>query len=182
MGRESLKGDSGLRTLLTFPHPVNEYASRANAGMMFTLAIVTVALDVPAILFAMVYLFLAAAVAGPTFTPTGQLAVRVIAPKLIRRTRLVAGPPKQFAQAVGLLLSTVALVLAYGFGMVGAAYAVISVLILFAGLEAFAGFCAGCFVFGIMMRLSIIPEETCEKCNNFHLPVSGVTESQASAP
>jgi hypothetical protein len=151
---------------------VNEYASRANAGMMFTLAIVTVALDVPAILFAMVYLFLAAAVAGPTFTPTGQLAVRVIAPKLIRRKRLVAGPPKQFAQSVGLLLSTVALVLAYGFGMVGAAYAVIGVLILFAGLEAFAGFCAGCFVFGYLIRFGLIPAELCQRCAdlNFHIP------------
>jgi len=172
MVSESLKGDSRLRTLLSFPHPVNEYASRANAGMICALAIVTVALDVPAILFALVYLFLAAAVAGPTFTPTGQLAVRVIAPKLIRRKRLVAGPPKQFAQAVGLLLSTAALVLAYGFGMVGAAYAVISVLILFAGLEAFAGFCAGCFVFGYLIRFGLIPAKLCQRCAdlNFHIP------------
>lgn len=88
------------------------------------------------------------------------------------RKWLVAGPPKQFAQAVGLLLSTVALVLAFGLGMVGAAYAVIGALILFAGLEAFSGFCAGCFVFGYLIRFGLIPAKLCQRCAdlNFHIP------------
>ena len=56
--------------------------------------------------------------------------------------------------------------------MVGAAYAVISVLILFAGLEAFAGFCAGCFVFGYLIRFGLIPAKLCQRCAdlNFHIP------------
>ncbi len=96
----------------------------------------------------------------------GLLATRVIAPKIPRRTKPVAGPPKQFAQTVGLAFSVTALVLVYGFGLVGAALAALGVLVLFAGLEAFVGFCAGCFVFGYLMRWGLIPAETCERCNN----------------
>ena len=33
-----------------------------------------------------------------------------------------------------------------------------------AGLEAFAGFCAGCFAFGYLMRFGIIPAEVCQRC------------------
>ena len=33
-----------------------------------------------------------------------------------------------------------------------------------ATLEAALGFCAGCWAFGHLMRLGVIPEETCEAC------------------
>ena len=37
---------SGLRALFTFPHPVNEYAARSVAAMVFTLALVIIVADV----------------------------------------------------------------------------------------------------------------------------------------
>ena len=58
----------------------------------------------------------------------------------------------------------------------------LGVLIFFAALEAIVGFCTGCFVFGYMMRWGLIPQETCEKCNNLQLRVPDETESRASAP
>ena len=160
------KGPSGLSTLFTFPHPVNEYAARSVAGMVFTLAIVTIAADAPWLLFALVYGFMARVLTGPKLSPMGLLATRVIAPKVLRRYRAASGPPKRFAQAVGLGFSTTALVLAYGFGLLGAAYTVVGALAVFAALEAFVGFCAGCFVFGYLMRWGVIPAETCERCND----------------
>ena len=157
---------TGLRALFTFPHPVNEYAARSVAAMVFVLAVVIIAADIPWLLFVLGYGFLARVLTGPKLSPMGLLATRLIAPKVLRRSKAVAGPPKQFAQTIGLTFSVVALVLVYGFGLVGAAYAVLGVLVLFAGLEAFVGFCAGCFVFGYLMRWGLISKETCERCNN----------------
>ena len=176
MASESMKGASGLAALLTFPHPVNEYAARSVAAMVFTLAIVTIAADVRWLLFVLAYGFLARVLTGPKLSPMGLLATRVIAPKVLRRSREVAGPPKRFAQTVGLAFSTTALVLAYGFGLVGAAYAVLGVLVLFAALEAFVGFCAGCFVFGYLMRWGVIPADVCQRCDDLNV---GRASSQA---
>ena len=159
---------SGLRALFTFPHPVNEYAARSVAAMVFVLAVFIIVADVRWLLFVLAYGFLARVLTGPRLSPMGLLATRVIAPRVIRRSKLVAGPPKQFAQTIGLGFSVAALVLVDGFGLVGAGYAVLGVLVLFAGLEAFVGFCAGCFVFGYLMRWGLIPAETCERCNNLN--------------
>ena len=144
--------------------------------MVFALAIIIIVVaDVRWLMFVLAYGFLARVLTGPRLSPMGQLATRVIAPKLLGRDRPVAGPPKQFAQTVGLVFSTSALVLTYGFGLVGAAQAVLGVLVFFAGLEAFLGFCMGCFVFGWLMRWGVIPAETCRRCNDlgFGVPAAG---------
>ena len=166
MATESHNGTSGLRSLFSFPHPVNEYAARSVAAMVFTLAVVTIVTDIRWLTFVLAYGFLARVLTGPKLSPMGQLATRVVAPKILKRSRAVAGPPKQFAQAVGLVFSMTAVVLIYGFGHVGAAYAVLGVLALFAGLEAFIGFCMGCFVFGYLMRWGLIPAELCQRCSD----------------
>ena len=77
---------------------------------------------------------------------------------------LTPGPPKRFAQGIGLAFSTTAAVLALGLGLHTAAGIVLGVLVVFATLEAALGFCAGCWAFGHLMRLGVIPEETCEAC------------------
>ena len=77
---------------------------------------------------------------------------------------MVAGPPKRFAQAVGLVFSATALILVYGFGMKTAAEVVLVVLAIFAALESFVGFCTGCFVFGYLIKWGLVPEKTCKRC------------------
>ncbi|MEK9659599.1 MAG: DUF4395 domain-containing protein [Chloroflexota bacterium] len=170
MSTELIKANSRLRTLFSFPHPVNEYAARSVAAMVFTLTLVIIFSGAYWLLFFLAYGFLARVLTGPKLSLMGTLATKVIAPKVLRRTRLVAGPPKQFAQGVGLAFSSTAIVLVYGFGLLGAAQTVLGVLVFFAGLEAFAGFCAGCFTFGWLMRFGIIPPEVCERCNDLRFP------------
>ena len=99
-------------------------------------------------------------------SPMGLLATRVIAPR-IGEPKLVPGPPKRFAQTVGLGFSVAALVLHFVAGSPVAANVVLAVLILFAALEAFLGFCAGCFVFDYLMRWGLVPRSVCEECANF---------------
>jgi len=40
----------------------------------------------------------------------------------------------------------------------------LGVLVVFATLESVVGFCAGCWMFGQLMRLGVIPEETRVAC------------------
>ena len=39
-------------------------------------------------------------------------------------------------------------------------------LLVAASLEAFLGFCLGCTIFSFGMKVGIVPEEVCERCNN----------------
>ena len=54
-------------------------------------------------------------------------------------------------------------------GLAPAAWVLLAVLIAAASLEAFAGFCLGCSIFGFLQRRGMIPEDVCEACNNIPL-------------
>lgn len=153
-----------LKEVFSFPHPVNEVAARLVAGMVATLTIAIVAFDAKWLLLVLTYGFLARVLTGPTLSPMGLLATRVLVPRLGLTPRYTAGPPKRFAQSIGLTFSAMATVLWLGLGYATVAQAVLAVLAIFATLEAVVGFCAGCFVFGILMRMRIIPEPVCERC------------------
>jgi hypothetical protein len=91
----------------------------------------------------------------------------VIVPLLGKR-RLVPGPPKRFAQTIGAVLSTAAAAL-WTVGLAPAAWALLGLLIVAASMEAFAGFCLGCWLFGRLQALGLIPEGVCEACSNLAL-------------
>ena len=99
--------------------------------------------------------------------PFGRLATKVIAPRLGEPV-LVAGAPKRFAQGVGLVLTTVATV-ALVLGAPAVTTALLGVLLVFALLESVVGFCAGCWVFGYLMRWGLVPEAVCVACNDITL-------------
>ncbi|WP_458781711.1 DUF4395 domain-containing protein [Arthrobacter sp. D3-16] len=156
-----------MRPLFAFPNPVNEYAARVTAGLVVLLALVTAATGSGWGLLAIAVGFWLRLLFGPRVSPLALLSVKVIAPRL-GRVRLVPGPPKRFAQGMGAVVSTVALVLFIA-GAVPAAWTVLGILIVAASLEAFAGFCLGCVVFGFLQRRGLIPGEVCEACNNISL-------------
>ena len=153
-----------IRSLFSFPNPVNEVAARLVAAMVLVLTLVTIATGVWWLMIPLVYGFLARVLTGPTLSPMGLLATRALVPLLGQRTRLVPGPPKRFAQTVGLAFSTTALVLYLVLDSMTASRIVLGVLTLFAALESGLGFCAGCFVFNRLMRLGVIPESVCREC------------------
>ena len=94
---------------LTFPNPVNEYAARSVAGMVVVLTALTLVFRSEWLLWALAIGFLLRVAAGPRYSPFGQLATRVIAPRF-GPAKLVPGPPKRFAQAMGATFSVAALV------------------------------------------------------------------------
>lgn len=155
------------RAVFAFPNPVNEYAARITAGLVVLLSVVTLltgfgwGLGVIAAGFWLRVMF------GPWISPLAQLSVKVLTPRL-GKSRLVPGPPKRFAQGIGAALSTAAAVL-LAVGLAPAAWILLAVLILAASLEAFAGFCLGCAIFGFLQRRGLIPEDVCEACSNITL-------------
>ena len=146
-----------------FPNPVNDKAARTVATGVVALGVLTLATGWWWLLVPLALGFLGRVLAGPRLNPLGWLAMRVVGPRLGAPV-LTPGPPKRFAQGIGLAFSTTAAVLALVLDLHLAAGVVLGVLVLFATLEAALGFCAGCWVFGHLMRLGVVPEETCEAC------------------
>ncbi len=155
--------------MFRFPNPVNEYAARTVAAGVLVMAVAAIAFRQPWILIPLAYGFWARVLTGPTLSPLGQLATRVIAPRLPWGPKPVAGPPKRFAQAVGVVFSTTALVLWFGFGLATATWVVVALLAGAAMLESVFGICLGCIAFGYLMRAGVIPEEVCVACSDISL-------------
>ena len=164
MSTESTNIASTFRSIFSFPNPVNEVAARLVAGMVMVLSLAIILTDQPWLLFALLYGFVARVLTGPNLSPMGLLATRVLVPVFGNRQRPVPGPPKRFAQSVGLVFSAVAVVLYFVVGTTTGANSVVGLLAVFAALEAGVGFCAGCFVFGYLMRWGLIPESVCLEC------------------
>ena len=155
----------GLRRHLTFPNPVNETSARLVAFGVVLMGITFLVFRQWWLLVPLAFGFLARVLAGPRFSPLGRLVTEVITPRLRGDHRLVPGPPKRFAQGVGLVFSGGAL-LAWALGAPVVSVVLIVGLVVAASLEAFAGVCLGCIVFGYLMRWGIIPASVCESCND----------------
>jgi hypothetical protein len=152
-----------------FPNPVNEYAARTVAAGVLVMAVAAIVFRQPWILIPLAYGFWARVLSGPTLSPLGQLATRAIAPRLPWGPKPVAGPPKRFAQAMGVAFSTTAVVLWFGFGEGAATWAVVGLLACAAALESVFGICLGCIAFGYLMKAGIIPAEVCAACSDISL-------------
>ncbi|WP_132994080.1 DUF4395 domain-containing protein [Gordonia zhaorongruii] len=156
------------RGLLDFPDPVNDYAARSTAGLVIALAAAAIAVNQPWLYAVLALGFVLRLAGGPRYSPFGRLAVHVIVPRLWRKEKTVPGPPKRFAQAVGVAFSGTALVLSLaGLGL--AAQIVVGALIVAAFLEFAFGICLGCIAFGYLQRAGVIPDDVCEACNDVTL-------------
>jgi hypothetical protein len=157
------------RTLLTFPNPVNEVSARLVAAGVVVMCVLTIALDLKWATVIIAYGFVARVLTGPTLSPLGQFVTRVVTPRLGIRERPVAGPPKRFAQGIGVAFSLTALALT-GLGFWTAAAVVLGLLATAAILESAFGLCLGCKAFAVLMRAGVVPEEVCERCNDIWAP------------
>jgi hypothetical protein len=152
-----------LPEIFTFPNPVNEKAARTVAFVVMLIACLALATSWYWLLVALAYGFIARALAGPTLSPLGRVASRVVAPRLGPES-LVPGPPKRFAQAIGATITLAAAVAALGFAAHGVADVLLAALILAAGLESIFAYCVGCRIFGMLMRAGIVPARVCVDC------------------
>jgi hypothetical protein len=151
--------------LFAFPDPVNETSARLVASGVVVQAVTFLAVRQWWLLVPLVYGFMARVLTGPTLSPLGQFVTRVVTPRVHVEHRFVPGPPKRFAQGVGLVFSGGALV-GWLLGVHVVAFVLIAGLLVAASLEAFAAVCLGCIMFRQLMRWGMIPEEVCLACND----------------
>ena len=144
-----------LRSLLRFPDPVNETSARLVAAGVVAQAMVFLVLREWWVLVPLTYGFLARVGTGPTLSPLGQFVTRIATPAVEARlrdrnpdfrSRQVPGPPKRFAQAIGLAF-TAAASTAWALGAPGVALALIALLTVAATLEAAFAICLGCIAY-----------------------------------
>lgn len=153
-------------SFFSFPNPVNDVAARTIAAGVVVLAVLAIALQADWLFVLIALGFVARVAAGPKASPLGLLATRVIVPRLGIPPRLTPGPPKRFAQAIGVAFSVTAALLATVFAAPVAASIVLGGLVVAAFLEAAFGLCLGCRAFALLIRFGVIPEEVCEACND----------------
>ena len=164
---------ASARQLFSFPDPVNETSARVvAAGVLLEAALFLVVREGWA-LVPLVYGFAARVLTGPTLSPLGQLATRVVTPRLHVSHRYVPGRPKRFAQAIGLTFTGGAAV-AWWLGVPALSYALIGLLVVAASLEAFFAICLGCIVFRFFWE--------CEDCNDISDRVRVALANRAVAP
>ena len=151
-----------------FPNPANETSARLVAAGVVLISTTFLLTNSTFVLVVLAYGFAARVAAGPAFSPLALLVTRVVTPKLNFDHKFVPGPPKRFAQTIGLVFSSSALLLALlDFSL--AAKLVIAGLIFAALLESVFAICLGCIAFSYLMKLGAIPESVCESCNDISL-------------
>jgi hypothetical protein len=153
--------------LLSFPNPVNEKAARTVAGLVAVSTVVALVTQQAWLLWLLAVGFGLRVASGPRFSPFGLLATRVVAPRL-GEPRLVPGPPKRFAQTIGLVVSLSAAV-AVAAGAPTPGWVLAGLLVVAATLESVFALCLGCVVFGWLQRVGVIPASVCEACNDIRL-------------
>ena len=161
-----------VRRLFTFPDPVNETSARVVAAGVVAQAVVFLVLREWWVLVPLVYGFAARVLTGPTLSPLGQFATRVATPRIPGEHRLVPGPPKRFAQGIGLAFTSgAAIALALGAPVV--AVVLISFLVVAAGLEAVFAVCLGCIAYRFLWG--------CDDCDDISERLRAALDAQRVA-
>ena len=155
--------------LFTFPDPVNEVSARLVAAGVVTMSVAAIVADLRWLVPLIAYGFVARVLTGPKLSPLGQLVTRVLTPALDRPEKPVPGPPKRFAQGIGVAFSVTALALVVA-GAWTAAQVVLAMLATAAFLEAAFALCLGCKAFAVLMWAGVIPDDVCERCNDIWAP------------
>jgi hypothetical protein len=155
--------------LFSFPDPVNETSARLVAGGVLIMSVTAIVFRQHWLVYVLAYGFIARVLTGPTLSPLGLAATRIITPRLRVQHNYVPGPPKRFAQAIGATLSVAAVLAIVVWQEPITAYFFVGLIAVAATLESAFALCLGCKLFALLMRIGVIPESVCERCNNLQL-------------
>ncbi len=150
-----------------FPEIVNENVARIVAFFVLVLSLSAIYTNSLILAGILLYGFTARVLYGPKFEPFARFTIHVVIPLLKIGSNPTPGIPKRFAQMIGFLFSLTAFILLY-LGYNFEFTITLSILSFFASLESFLGFCAGCYVFGYLMKWGVVPNDVCERCSNIN--------------
>jgi hypothetical protein len=136
---------------------IDESAARVNGAINVVILASAIVFQAPWLLAYLLVDYLLKLTVGFAGSPNCWLAHK-IANALKLEHEPVDSAPKRFAAIIAVIMLTAGLVLAYGFGSMAGFTAVTVVFAVCAALDAFAGFCLGCYLYGwlpekVSMRL-----------------------------
>jgi hypothetical protein len=174
-----------MRSLFRFPNPVNETSARLVAAGVILQCLLYLVTRQSWLLIPLTYGFVARVLTGPTLSPLGQFVTRFVTPRVAARgilneQRMVAGPPKRFAQGVGATLSVGALISTIA-GEHMLAFVLVALITVAATLESVFALCLGCMIFNVLMRWGVIPDDVCESCNDITARLAEASGRRSSA-
>lgn len=133
--------------------PRGQRFAAAATVVVLALVLVTLPSPVATVLLAwQVLVFAVGALVGPAHQPYGVAFRRWVRPRLAAPTELEDPAPPQFAQAVGLAFALVGLA-GLLLGLTAVAYVAVAFALAAALLNAAFGFCLGCEVYLLALRL-----------------------------
>jgi Domain of unknown function (DUF4395) len=154
--------------LPAYPRVIDDVTARLVAGEVLVVVLVAVVTRAPWVFAVLAVDFILRTALGPRWSPLALLAARALRPRLAAAPRPTPGPPKRFAAAMGMVFTLAIPAIAYG-GVSWAAWSLAGLMVVFAALESFFGICAGCIVFGLLIRAGVVPEKVCVECADISL-------------
>ncbi|MBC63003.1 MAG: hypothetical protein CL746_06790 [Chloroflexi bacterium] len=160
-----------VKNFFSFPVMINDVSARFVAFFVViicSLLLLSTIYNSDLTLYISIFLsygFLARFSSGPKASPIALLVTKIIVPRLSFKEKLFPGPPKRFAQFIGMVFSfSITTFILLDLEVLVIIFT--SVLIFFASLEAFLGYCFGCRVFKFLISMNLLPKEICERCND----------------
>jgi hypothetical protein len=155
-----------MRQLFSFPNPVNEVSARLVAAGVVLMSLTALVFQIEWLVVVIALGFIARVSTGPTLSVLGQVVTRVITPRLPVAAKPVPGPPKRFAQGIGVVFAVTSAVLLLVFDADLAGWIVLGALAVAATLESVFAYCLGCQIFAVLIRVGLVPASVCEACND----------------
>ena len=160
---------TAMTTEPRFPRVVDDVTVRLIASVVLILALVALDLHQWWVYVVLAVDFILRTTLGPKASLLAIGVQRFVRPVVSAPGRPTAGPPKRFAAGIGAALTSVAVIL-WLLGIASPVVVTIGVvMIVFPALESILGFCVGCKVFGVLMKLGVIPREVCLECADISL-------------
>lgn len=136
---------------------------RAVAGQVLVLTLVGIYFNQPWVVLFITIDFAARMLNKSKFSALVQVARHYVVPVFNLSHIPTNLKAKQFAAGIGFMMTIVVLGL-YTAQEVLLAQSLLGVLAVFAFLESFFGFCAGCKIYNLLIRLRIIEDPECREC------------------
>lgn len=146
-----------------FPEMIKEHFVRGVAVQVFLISLAVIVSGSKLLVYFLVLDFFTRVFFTPKASLMALLSRLIFSPLFRFQKKSIYASPKKFAAGIGLIMTIGAAV----FGLFDAALVVgilMGILALFAFLEAFLNFCAGCKIYGILARMNIIKDDSCPDC------------------
>jgi hypothetical protein len=136
---------------------------RATAGQVLLISVMEIYYSSIWLLSVILFDFAVRVLNQGRYSPLALSAKKWIVPTFNLENYPIALKPKRFAAGIGLSLAGFSLLfLVMGYDMYS--YVVLGILAFFSFLESVFGFCAGCKIYGLLIKYKIIKDDECLEC------------------